>query len=468
MMRYAALFTIVACVFASELRAQTTQATRPNVLFLVADDLCADLGCYGAPVKTPNIDRLASHSVRFDRAYCQYPLCGPSRCSFMSGLRPDTTGVLTNGLPVRHKIKDVVTLPQLFRQHGYFVARVGKIYHLGIPGQVGQPGPDDPQSWDYTFNPKGNEFPSLDDGDQVDPDPKNGQSFRHNLLKGDGRDQHDYQAADEAIRLLREHKDKPFFLAVGFIRPHVPEVAPRTFFDLYPLEQIGLPDVPADDRDIPAIAIHNGNDMGMTPQQCRESIRAYRAATSCMDAQRGRVVDELQRLGLADNTVITFIGDHGYSLGQHHAWQKMMLFDRVARVPMIICPPGDKQAASTTPSLVESIDLYPTIAQLCGINPPQAVQGKSMTELLKDSSKPFKPAAYTQVNRGTRAEGRSVRTDRWRYTEWTFTNGGETSAELYDEQNDPNETKNLVTAAERAETVAQLKQLLAQQRQPGR
>src|SRR5439155_13822160 len=229
----------------------------------------------------------------------------------------------------------IVTLPQLFKNNGYFSARVGKIYHLGIPGQVGQPGPDDPPSWSYTFNPKGNEFPSLDDGDQFDPDPKNGQSFRRNLLKGDGHDQADFQSADEAIRLLREHKDQPFFLAVGFIRPHVPEVAPKTFFDLYPIESIKPPNVPADDlSDIPPVALHYAKpDMGMTPQQCLESIRAYHATTSFMDRQAGRVLDELDRLRLRDNTIVVFLGDHGYSLGQHHAWQKMMLFDRVCRVP---------------------------------------------------------------------------------------------------------------------------------------
>src|SRR6478735_4539730 len=198
---------------------------KTNVLLILADDLCADLGCYGAPTLTPNIDALAKQGIRFDHVYCQYPLCGPSRCSFLSGLRPDTIGVLANGLPVRHKLKDVVTLPQLFRQNGYYVARAGKAYHLGIPYEVGTPGPVDPQSWDHTFDPKGNEYPTLDDGDQVDPNPKNQQSFRRNLLKDpEGKSQADYQTATETIRLLGEKKDTPFFLVCGFIRPHVPQI----------------------------------------------------------------------------------------------------------------------------------------------------------------------------------------------------------------------------------------------------
>jgi uncharacterized sulfatase len=440
------------------------QQAKRNVLLIVSDDLNNSLGCYGAPVKTPNLDRLAARGVRFDRAYCQYPLCGPSRASLMSGMRPDAIGVVTNGPTVRANVKDVVTLPQLFREQGYFAARVGKIYHLGIPGGVGTPGPDDPLSWDHTFNPKGAEFAT--EGEEHWPDRKDGQGFRYVIGKGDGREQHDYQAADEAIRLLNENKDKPFFLAVGFIRPHVPLIAPQRDFERYPLERITLLDVPAEDReDIPALAFFQPNriDRGMTPQQCRESIRAYYAAISFMDSQLGRVIDELEKLGLADNTVITFVGDHGYLLGEHREWQKMTLFEPVARVPMLIAAPGVE--AGATRSIVEMIDLYPTIASLCGLTPPPTVQGASLRPILGDKRATVKRAAYTQVRRKT-GEGRSVRTDRWRYTEWkanpdakdpAITDG----AELYDHQSDPGELKNLAADPAHAQTIAEMKKLLA-------
>src|SRR5687768_14025855 len=292
-------------------------AKKPNVLFIVSDDLNNSLGSYGAPVKTPNLDKLAARGVRFDRAYCQYPLCGPSRASLMSGMRPDKIGVLTNGPTVRDKRPDVVTLPQLFRNNGYFAARVGKIYHLGIPGGVGTPGPDDPQSWDHTFNPPGAEFKTP--GEEHDPTPKRGQGFRRVLGDGEGVEQADYQAADEAIRLLNANKDKPFFLAVGFIRPHVPVIAPRKYFEMYPLEKIALPKVPANDRDdIPAAAFMDSKRFwDMSEADSRESIRAYYACVSFMDAQAGRVLDELDRLGLRDNTIVVFVGDHGYALGEH-------------------------------------------------------------------------------------------------------------------------------------------------------
>src|SRR5688500_11553926 len=194
----------------------THAATKPNVLFIISDDLNNSLGCYGAAVKTPNLDKLAARGVRFDRAYCQYPLCGPSRASLMSGMRPDKIGVLTNGPTVRDKRPDVVTLPQIFRNNGYFSARVGKIYHLGIPGGVGTPGPDDPPSWDHTCNPPGAEFNTP--GEEHNPSPQRGQGFRRVLGNGDGVEQADYQAADEASRLLNQRKadQKPFFLAVGF------------------------------------------------------------------------------------------------------------------------------------------------------------------------------------------------------------------------------------------------------------
>jgi uncharacterized sulfatase len=455
---------ILALLALAALPASAADAPRRNVLFIVADDLCADLGCYGAPVQSPNIDRLASQGVRFDRAYCQFPLCGPSRCSFMSGLRPDTIGVLANGLTVRHKLKDVVTLPQLFRNNGYRSMRVGKMYHLNIPDGVGTPGPDDAESWDSTFNPKGAEYDT--DGEAHDPNPKDHQSFRYVMGKSDdGAEQHDMQAADEAIRLLTEHKDKPgapFFLALGFIRPHVPEIAPRKYFDLYPLEQIKLPPRPENDRaDIPPMAFQpqdqGKGDRGMTEPQCLESIRAYRATTSFMDAQVGRVLDALQRLQLSDNTVVVFLGDHGYSLGQHRTWQKMTLFEPVARVPMIIRAPGVQ--AGTTKSIVESIDLYPTLAALCGLTPPRELQGADLSQVLRDPSATVKPAAYTQLRRGQQGEGRSVRTDRFRYTEWS-TPRGPAGAELYDEQADPGEFHNLASDPAHAKEVEQLRQLL--------
>jgi uncharacterized sulfatase len=432
------------------------QEKKPNVLFIMADDLNNSLACYGAPTKTPNLDKLAARGVRFDRAYCQYPLCGPSRCSLMSGMRPEKIGVLTNGKTVRDKRLDVVTLPQLFRQNGYVSARVGKIYHLGIPGDVGKPGPDDPQSWDSTFNPPGAEFKT--DGDEANPTPTYGQGFRRVMGKGEGVEQADYQSADEAIRLLNQHKDKPFFLAVGFIRPHVPEIAPKKYFDLYPIDQIKLPNVPVDDRkDIPAEAFMRPEpNWGMSESDCRESKRAYYATTSFMDAQAGRVLDELEKLGLAENTIVVFVGDHGYLLGEHSAWQKMMLFEPTARVPMLIAAPGVKPAG--TKSLAELIDLYPTLCELAGLKPPGEIDGKSLAPVLHDPGATVKSAAFTQVHR-QKLPGRSVRTDRWRYTQWG--DHAAAGAELYDEQADPEELTNLAKDPTHAATVAEMKKHLA-------
>jgi iduronate 2-sulfatase len=451
------LFTAFSSARAQVPQAQSPDAKKLNVLLIISDDLCADLGCYGAPVKSPNVDALAKRGVRLDRAYCQFPLCGPSRCSFLSGLQPDTEGVLANGLPVRHKIKDLVTLPELFRKNGYRSMRVGKIYHLGIPGQVGTPGPDDPPSWDSTFNPKGNEFPSLDDGDQFDPNPKNGQSFRRNLLNGDGHDQADYQSASEAIRLLDENKERPFFLAVGFIRPHVPEVAPRKFFDLYDINQIHVPERPEGDRaGKPPLAFSHPPDINMSQQDCIESIRAYHATTSWMDAQAGRVIDELHRLNLDDKTLIIFMSDHGYLLGQHQEWQKMTLFEETCRVPMIFVVPGTKHAGETARGMVESLDLYPTVAQVCGLTPPKQIEGKSFVGLLDDPAGAGRDAAFTQLLR-KQTPGHSIRTDRYRYTEWDH---GKQGAELYDQNDDPHEFKNLAKDPEHAQIIAELRQQL--------
>lgn len=447
------VFTLAASAFADEAQ------RKPNVLFIVSDDYGVEMGAYGNEiVQTPNLDRLAEGSVRFERAYCQFPLCGPSRASFMSGMRPATIGVITNGPTVREKHPDVVTLSQLFRNNGYFAARVGKIYHLGIPPGVGTAGPDDPASWDHTYNPPGAEFTTP--GKAFDPDPEYSQGFNGVKGDGEGQEQHDYQAADEAIRLLRENKDKPFFLALGFIRPHVPVTAPKKYFDLYDLDDIKLPEVPPNDRDdIPPAAFHRPEPWwGMSERECRESILAYYASISFMDAQLGRVLDELKKLDLDENTIIVFFGDHGYLLGEHKTWQKMVLFEGAARVPLIIHAPAASQPGGSAKGLVELIDLYPTISELADLDAPSEIEGKSLVPMLKDSNATVKDAAFTQLRRRN-AQGRSVRTDRWRYTEWVGEGAG---VELYDEINDPNEWNNLASDPAHAETIKELTALLEQ------
>jgi iduronate 2-sulfatase len=434
------------------------EPSRPNVLLILSDDLGDNaLGTYGNNiVKTPNIDRLAARGVRFDRAYCQFPLCGPSRASLMTGMRPNTCGVLVNGPRIREFHPDVVTMSQVFINNGYFAARTGKIYHLGIPGRVGTEGSDDPASWHHAHNPPGAEFSTP--GEEHDPTPKIAQGFRRVLGDGEGVEQADYQAADEAIRLLRENRDRPFFLAVGFIRPHVPVIAPRKYFELYDLEQIQLPHVPEDDRqDIPQQAYHRPQPYwGMDEAECREAIRAYYASTLFMDAQVGRVLDELESLGLTEKTIVVFASDHGYTLGEHQTFQKMMLFEPVARSPLVMAGPGIGKGAAAK-GLVELIDIYPTVVELAGHALPDDVDGQSMVALLKDPSQSGREAAYTQLEvADSGREGRSIRTDRWRYTEW---NRGE-AMELYDHDNDPHEFVNLAEDPDHAQTIEQLRQRL--------
>lgn len=437
-------------------------ADKPNVLFIMADDLNVSLGCYGAPVKTPNIDRLASRGVRFDRAYCQYPLCNPSRSSLLTGLRPEQTTVLDNIKKFRDQIPDVVTLPGLFRKQGYYVARVGKLYHYGVPGEIGTSGLDDPQSWDEVINPIGRD--KTEQSKIFSINPKNAMGATLSWMAADGTDaeQTDGKGAAAAIGLLEKHKDKPFFLGVGFYRPHTPYVAPKPYFAMYPTDKVALPVEPADDRsDIPrpALPVQNPN-YGLDQQKQKEAKQAYYATVSFMDTQVGLVLDALDRLGLADKTIVVFVSDHGYHLGEHGLWQKMTLFEEASRVPLIIAPPKARNAGKTSPRLVESIDIYPTIAELAGLNAPANLPGKSMVKLIESPEIPWKNAAYTQVRRGNKADsavGRSVRTERYRYTEW---NGGERGKELYDHETDPREFTNLANRPEHAEIVKGHKTLL--------
>jgi iduronate 2-sulfatase len=459
--------------FAFSLVPALAAPARPNVLFVVADDLNTDLGCYGHPlVQSPNIDRIAGRGVRFEKAYCQYPVCNPSRSSFMTGLYPDQTGVLSNSGNFRQRHPDLVTLPQMFQNHGYHVARVGKIYHYGVPTQIGTPGDDDPASWHETVNPRGIDKDVEDRIHSLVPG-----SFGGTLswLKVESTDeQHtDGVGATAAISLLeRNHPEKtgkPFFLAMGFYRPHTPYVAPPHYFDLYPRSKIQpVMEKPGDRDDIPPAALHDRkHQRELTVAKRREIIQAYYASVSLMDAQVGRLLDALDRLKLSANTIIVFLSDHGYHLGAHGLWQKSDLFEGSAHVPLIIADPRRRTAgrAATTPA--ELVDLYPTLAQLCGLTAPQHLQGVSLVPALDDPARRLRQEALTvTVSRGYQMHpelprpkektimGYTLRTPRHRYTEW---NAGEYGAELYDYQTDPDEFTNLALSAEHEKLLKELR-----------
>lgn len=442
------------------------QQKKLNVLYIVSDDLCARLGCYGDPlVQSPNVDRLARRGVRFERAYCQYPLCNPSRSSFLTGMRPDHTKVYENATHFRQALPDVVTMPQTFRKAGYYVARVGKLYHYGVPNQIGTSGLDDPPSWQEFVNPRGRD---KDDEPKIFSlvPGKFGAELSWLAAEGSDEEQTDGIGATEAIRLLEAHKDQPFFLAVGFYRPHTPYVAPKKYFDLYPTSKIRLPEVPADQRQrapAPAFASAKPEQENLTDDLRRQAIQAYHASTTFMDAQVGRVVAALERLKLADRTVIVFQSDHGYHLGEHGLWQKMALFEGVARVPLIIVAPGAQGNGKASGRIVELVDMHATLADLCGLSAP-ATDGVSLRPLLDNPRAAWSRPAYTQVARGRVAGpnpngfmGRSVRDEGTRYTEW---DEGRKGSELYDQEKDPQELHNLANDPAAAQTVARMKGLL--------
>ncbi len=438
---------------------------KPNVLFIAVDDMNNDLGCFGHPlVKSPGIDRLAERGVRFTHAYCQFPLCSPSRSSLLTGLRPDSTRVFDLRYHFRQDLPDVVTLPQLFMRNGYYVARVGKMYHYGNPGDIGTNGLDDRVSWLERFNPAGRDKTALEP-DIMNYTPKRGlgsaMAFLADRAGTDG--QHtDGKVAAETIRLLEEHKDQPFFIAAGFYKPHCPWVTPGEYFDLYSMEAMSLPQItPQTPGDYPPLALTSTRPwpyFGVTAEQARECKRAYYASISFVDAQIGRLLDAVDRLGLRENTIIVFWSDHGYHLGEHGLWFKQSCFEESARVPLIISVPGQKAAGRASSRPVELVDLYPTLADLAGLTPPQHLEGVSLRRLLDDPQARWNRAAYTQVQR--RADpGHSVRTERWRYTEWAFAAKGE---ELYDHDSDPQELHNLAGDAKYADVVARMKTLLKQ------
>lgn len=434
-------------------------ADRPNVLFLICDDLNCDIGCYGHPqAKTPQIDRLAARGVRFDRAYCQYPLCGPSRASFMAGLYPDQTLVKRNAIYIREHVPNVHTLSQMFREAGYFAMRIGKIYHYNVPNHIGTGGHDDPDSWNYTINPRGRD--KTDEAKIFSLTPG---SFGGTLswLAADGSDQEqtDGIAANEAAEALAKFAEQktPFFLAVGLYRPHTPYVAPQPYFDLHPRDSVVIPSVPPgylDSLPDPArkTLTNKKDQLDLKPELARQAIQAYYASISFADTQIGRILTALEQTGLANNTIVVFTSDHGYHMGEHGHYQKTTLFENAARVPLIMAGPGIVAGAQAK-SLAEMVDFYPTLAELAGLEAPDCLAGVSLVETLRDPSRETRTSALTHF--GT---GYSIRTARYRYTEW----GPDAveGRELYDHQQDPAEMHNLAAEAVHEQTISQLSALL--------
>ncbi len=442
---------VAAQVFAPSL----SRATEPikNVLFLISDDLKASvLGCYGDPYcKTPNIDRLAESGMVFDRAYCQGTSCGPSRQSFMFS---------------RYQARDNINLGEHFRTNGWYTARVGKIYHMRVPGNIiaGTNGDDVASSWTERFNAPGLEahtpgdYACLNLNDFRDTlDNRESTRMKHRVFvtvkyDGDGSDQPDHKAASKAIELLDEHKDQPFFLAVGFVRPHYPMVAPRQYFEPYPPEQIPLPEARENDlADIPKLGqagtISSQNGIGRYPENQKRMWAGYYASVQFMDEQVGRVLDQLDRLGLRENTAIVFTSDHGYHLGEHGFWQKSNLHEEVLRVPLIMSVPGYSPGRSD--SIVELVDIYPTLSDLAGLQTPPAVQGDSLVPVLRDPSAAVKEGALS-FNKG-----HSFRVPDWHYMRYT-----DGTQELYDMNADPKEFDNLAESPQHADTLARLEKSL--------
>jgi iduronate 2-sulfatase len=514
---------------ASTMTALATDAERPNILFIAVDDLRPELGCYGKDyIKSPNIDSLAARGIVFDRAYCQQAVCSPSRTSLMTGTRPDTTKVWDLVTHFRVALPDVVTLGQQFKNNGYFVQGMGKIYHGGL---------DDPPTWSVPWqNPKAptyalpedlaaaNESLSQQDpdgnkGDGSGADPstytvpkkksdsaaaapagkkaKKAKAKKTSAAVTDSESGHgansrgpifecadvpdntytDGKVADLAVKTLGEisKKSQPFFLAVGFIKPHLPWVAPKKYYDLYDTAKIDLAPNPFFPIDAPPYAVlPNDGEVrsykgipakGHVPDElARNFKRAYFAGVSYTDAQVGRVLAELDRLHLRTNTIVILWGDHGWKLGEHDAWGKHSNVENDCNAPLILSAPGIKSAGAHTKALVEFVDIYPTLCDLAGLPLPSHLEGVSMKPLLDNPNRAWKSAAFSQYPRpGSKTTsgplmGYSMRTDRYRFTVWVGRNDHSKidAMELYDHQVDPQENTNIVRRADMAATVDQL------------
>ncbi|MFC1766199.1 sulfatase [Planctomycetota bacterium] len=440
-------------------------ATQPkyNVLFIISDDLTyTALSCYGNSVcRTPNIDRLAKRGVRFTRAYCQGTYCGPSRASFMSGYYPHATESLGYNNP-RSRIGDRATWSQYFKDRGYYTARVSKVFHMGVPGGIeqGSNGADDTLSWTERFNSKGPEWRAPGDGETLEnnPDGKKpavgGNTFVVVEANGDDLVHSDGKTAIKAAELIQKHKHELFWLGVGFVRPHVPFVAPRSYYAPYkPYNKMVLPKkVKGDWDDIPRAGINykTSVNMKMDIRRQKKAIGGYYASVAYMDAQVGKVLYALEKAGLTDKTIIIFTSDHGYHLGEHDFWAKVSLRDESAGVPLIICVPGKK--AAVCHSLVELIDLYPAISDLCGLGVPSNVQGKNISKMLDDPTHEVRDAAFCVA---PMRKGFLLREHKYAYIQ--YGEDASSGIELFDTEKDPKQYSNLANGPAHQQVIVRFK-----------
>ncbi len=476
----------VAGVFCPQITKAGAAQRNMNVLFVMADDLNTALSGYGHhQCKTPNLDRLAARGTSFTHAYTQFPLCGPSRASLMTGRYPLANGVQSNTARVP---EDVVTLPHLFRQNGWWTGRVSKMYHMGVPGNIftGDDGEDQASSWAERYNvsametltPGKAEDLMLEDTTYLYPELRekwaaqqhkggkftipegNHQGSDFVVVEAEGGDEvlADGMAASRAVELLEKlaGEGQPFFLGVGFVRPHVPLVAPAGSFDGYEAAEMQLTPVPEGDlNDIPDAAQENANDRKykMNAEAQQKVLRGYYASITYMDSQVGRLLDALDRFGLTDNTIIVFASDHGYHLGEHTLWQKQSLMEESIRVPLIVSVPGQKSTGTTCSRMVELLDVYPTLAAVAGLEPPDNIQGHSFAELLDNPEADHERRdAFIQVNNGF-----CLRTENWAYMQYK----GEGAVMLYDMKHDPKQFTNLAGSPEYAVIEKDLKERLA-------
>ena len=433
-----------------------------NVLLIVADDLNCDLGAYGnSVVKTPNIDRLAERGILFENAHNQYPLCGPSRASFLTGMYTNQTKITRNNMNLRNSIPDVITLGQRFRQQGYQSVRIGKMFHYDNPSAIGTSGNDDIYSWDQTINPYGRDKIEEHKINTLAP-RKYGGTLSWLAADGSDEEQTDGIGSSEAIKKLEQFalSETPFFLAVGFFRPHTPFVAPKKYFDIYDRKKIEIPESSNEYLStLPEPAAKSvrakKNQLNLEKELAQEIKEAYFATISFVDAQLGRILDYLEASGLDKNTIVVFTSDHGYHMGEHGHWQKQTLFENATRIPLIISNPNSEKKGVKSNSPVELIDLYPTLMDLTNIKTPKHVIGKSLDSLMKNVNNSVRGSALTRWRNGY-----SIKTKRYRLTRWG--SNGELGYELYDHKYDKNELNNLAKNQDYIEVMDSLKLVIEQ------